>query len=69
MPDADLDAVYTSLAQAVHASGEQSELLLAMLSLRLVAHSGNWALCHEAIAATLDDLRRHPAAPVSTQGD
>lgn len=68
MPD-DLDTVYTALAQAVHASGRQSELFLAMLSLRLIAHSGNRAASEQAIAATLDDLRRHPAPPLSTQGD
>jgi hypothetical protein len=69
MPEANLDTVYTRLAQAVQASGTESELFLAMLSLRLIADSGKWAFCEQAIAATLDDLHRHPAPPFSTQGD
>jgi hypothetical protein len=75
MPEADLDTVYTALAQAVHASGGRSELYLAMLSLRLIAQSGNWAVCESAIANTLADLQAHPGAgpmsrPIATpQGD
>ncbi|HYF44019.1 MAG TPA: hypothetical protein VEA35_16455 [Ramlibacter sp.] len=69
MPEANLDSVYTSLAQAIAASGKQSELFLAMLSLRLIAHTGKWAVCEQAIAATLDDLQRHPAPPFQPQGD
>lgn len=56
MPDTDLDTVYTALAQAIQASGKRSELYLAMLSLRLIARSGNLGASLEAVHCTLEDL-------------
>lgn len=59
MQSADLDDVYTRLAAAIEASGERSELFLAMLVLRLAAASRDAKACEAAIDATLRDLQRH----------
>ena len=59
MRPADLDDVYTRLAAAIEASGDKSELFLAMLVLRLAAASRDPQACNAAIDQTLQDLRRH----------
>lgn len=53
---AELDTVYTALADAVHASGPRSELFLAMLSLRLVARLQDAPAALAAIEQTLGEL-------------
>lgn len=59
MQPADLDDVYTRLAAAIEASGDRSELFLAMLVLRMAGASQDAQACKEAIEQTLRDLRRH----------
>ena len=59
MTPADLDEVYTRLANAIEASGPHSELFLAMLVLRLAGASGDPRACLDAISLTLQDLQRH----------
>ncbi len=59
MQPADLDDIYTRLAAAIEASGEHSELFLAMLVLRLAGASQDPEACKGAIEQTLQDLRRH----------
>jgi hypothetical protein len=59
MEPADLDDVYTRLAAAIEASGDRSELFLAMLVLRMAGASADPQACKQAIDQTLHDLRRH----------
>jgi hypothetical protein len=59
MQAADLDAIYTQLAAAIEASGDKSELYLAMLVLRLVGAAQDPQACTTAIEQTLADLKRH----------
>ena len=58
----DLDSTYTALAQAVHAAGERSELLLAMLSLKLISQSEDASLMQQHIQSVLQDLQTHEKA-------
>ncbi len=58
----ELDAVYSSLANAVHAAGARSELFLAMLSLKLISQSDNAALAAQNIQSVLQDLKTHEKA-------
>jgi hypothetical protein len=58
----DLDSTYTALAQAVHAAGARSELLLAMLSLKLISQSDDAPWVHQQIQSVLHDLQTHEKA-------
>ncbi len=58
----DLDNTYRALAQAVHSAGQQSELFLAMLSLKLIAQSEDAAQMQQAIESALQDLHTHEKA-------
>jgi hypothetical protein len=58
----DLDNAYTSLAQAIHAAGQRSELFLAMLSLKLISQSEDAALMQQTIQSVLQDLQTHEKA-------
>ena len=55
----DLDQSYTALAQAIGQAGAQSELFLAMLSLKLITQQQNNLQNLDAISDTLLDLHRH----------
>jgi hypothetical protein len=59
MQPPDLDDVYTRLAAAIEASGDKSELYLAMLVLRLLGAAQDPQACTAAIEQTLQDLKRH----------
>lgn len=58
----ELDVSYTALAQAVHAAGENSELFLAMLSLKLISQSDDAALMQQNIQSVMRDLQIHEKA-------
>jgi hypothetical protein len=58
----ELDTTYAALAQAVHEAGERSELLLAMLSLKLISQSEDAALMQQNIQSVLQDLQMHEKA-------
>ncbi len=58
----ELDATYSTLAQAIHAAGERSELLLAMLSLKLISQADDAALMQQSIQSVLQDLQMHEKA-------
>ena len=59
----ELDQSYTALAQAIEQAGLQSELFLAMLSLKLITQQQSNVQTIEAISATLHDLQRHSINP------
>ena len=59
----ELDQSYTALAQAIGQAGLQSELFLAMLSLKLITQQQSNVQTIEAISATLKDLQRHSINP------
>ena len=59
----ELDQSYTALAQAIGQAGPQSELFLAMLSLKLITQQQSNAQTLEAIKAALQDLKRHSTNP------
>ena len=58
----ELDTTYSALAQAVHAAGERSELLLAMLSLKLISQADDASLMQKNIQSVLQDLQMHEKA-------
>lgn len=58
----ELDATYSALAKALHAAGERSELLLAMLSLKLISQSDDATLVQQHIQSVLQDLQTHEKA-------
>lgn len=69
MTDADLDASYTALCQALAEVGEgRSQLLLAMLSLALLARSGCAADVLPLIAKARASCLQEPATPVVNAG-
>ena len=55
----ELDSAYTSLAQAIDKAGHQSELFLAMLSLKLITECSDSAKIAESISRVLHDLQTH----------
>jgi hypothetical protein len=59
----DLDITYTSLAQAIQAAGQRSELFLAMLSLKLISQSEDSGKMQQCIQSVLQDLQTHERAP------
>lgn len=60
----ELDTIYTSLAQAIDQAGSQSELFLAMLSLKLATDIGDSKAVERSMQSVLLDLHSHtPSTP------
>ena len=59
----ELDQSYTALAQAIGQAGLQSELFLAMLSLKLITQQQSNVQALETISDTLKDLQRYSINP------
>jgi hypothetical protein len=59
----ELDTTYTTLAQAIHGAGKNSELFLAMLSLKLISETDDAHKVQKCIQAVLQDLQSHEKSP------
>lgn len=60
----EMDTIYTSLAQAIDKAGGQSELFLAMLSLKLATDIDDSKAVERSIQSVLLDLQTHtPSTP------
>lgn len=55
----ELDAAYTSLAQAINQAGSKSELFLAMLCLRFATDIDDSTIVERSIQSVLHDLLTH----------
>ena len=62
MQASEMDTIYTSLAQAIDQAGSQSELFLAMLSLKLATEIGDSKAVERSIQSVLFDLQTHTAS-------
>lgn len=60
----EMDTIYTSLAQAIDKAGSQSELFLAMLSLKLATDIDDSKAVERSNQSVLLDLQTHtPSTP------
>lgn len=57
MTHQDLDSIYTQLADAILAAGDQRDLFLSMLSLKLLSQSEDFKASEATISEVLKALR------------